>query len=77
MTSKAEELWEKYKNIITADWHVMERADFLAALREYGAAVRARDIQVCVDRCEADPKNLLRTAVLTDCAAAISREEMP
>ena len=77
-----DELWEKYKCIVTHEAsgeceYITSMDDFLAALREYGQAVRNRDAQVCIDRFEADPKNLLRTAIITDCAAAIEREPLP
>ena len=72
-----DELWEKYANELLGAQRVMDKSDFLAALAEYGQAVRDRDAGLVMSRAHADPKNLLRTAIITDCAAAISREPLP
>lgn len=71
MTSKAEELWEKY-----AIDEMIDRAPFLAALREYGAEVRKRDAEVCRNERDDGAGNSHNFAC-EDCAAAIEWEELP
>lgn len=46
---KADELWEKYAAEFSSQCYLMTEENFLAALREYGAAVRARDAEICRD----------------------------
>lgn len=88
MTSKAEELWEKY-----AIDEMVDRAPFLAALREYGAAVRQRAAGVCKERIDyampipcpdeingclvAHSISAKRRKNSDECAAAIERMELP
>ena len=71
MTAKAEELWEKYDAVLGREGNVPYSA-FIAALKEYGAAVRARDAEVCM---ELTVSNLNPPG--GQCAAAISREPLP
>lgn len=48
MSNFTDELWEKYA---ISDWRVeMTKDEFLAALKEYGAAVRAQDVKMLRDR---------------------------
>ena len=77
MTSKAEELWEKYLTRPDGDIDFVGRADFLAALREYGAAVRARDKELCREKIDPEWPNDDISNMASDCAAAIDREPLP
>jgi hypothetical protein len=78
--SLADELWRKYER---DDWAGEER--FKAALREYGEAVRAGAVKECDLERESHVLSLYvrhsnwSTArqVATDCAAAISKMELP
>ena len=75
--TKADELWEKYSYELAHDFNRrMSKDKFLAALAEYGKAVRDRDAEICVNRAK---KSLIPTMVMAnqDCAAAISREPLP
>lgn len=72
----AEKLWEKYLHESLAS-----RANFLAALKDYGEAVRDRAAGVCKgvapsreNRCE---WARIRDGAITDCATAISQMELP
>jgi len=78
-----DELWEKYSTPgITG---VMYESQFLAALAEYGAAVRARDVEICRDRANffgdvpdsaLIPLHKREREAYRDCAAAIAREPL-
>ena len=65
---KADELWEKY----SGNGYSVSKSDFLAAIEEYGQAVRDRDAEICEFALSVD-----RHAGPNDCAAAISREPLP
>ena len=71
--SKAEELWEKYAAEFSGECRLMTEESFLAALREYGAAVRARDAEICSN----EWANTQYPRGANYCAAAISREPLP
>lgn len=83
MTIRAEELWEKQPGV--SDEGVMliamTKQSFLAALREYGAAVRARDAEIARSECLVDgldtSDDIAYNLAVADCAAAIVREELP
>jgi len=68
-----DELWDKFMYQSPA-----AKGDFLAALKEYGAAVRKRDAEICrgLDDVETSP-GFYRNANSDDCAAAIEREPLP
>lgn len=66
---KADELWEKYYSHA----RTITRQDFLAALAEYGQAVRDRDAEICRQQ----PDEFQTPDQRLECAAAISREPMP
>lgn len=75
----AEKLWEKY-----AIDELIDRDKFLAALREYGAAVRQGAAGVCAaqekstDKCDNGVFLCSQTKVaVRDCAEAIERMELP
>lgn len=79
---KSDELWEKYKRASTVyNLDVMTRKDFLAALHEYGQAVRARDAEIARSECLVDgldtSDDIAYNLAVADCAAAISKEPMP
>ena len=61
--TKPDELWEKFMYQSPAS-----EGDFLAALAEYGEAVRAEAVKVLED-------NWFKTQ--SDCAAAIEKMELP
>ena len=67
--TKADELWEKYYSHA----RTITRQDFLAALAEYGQAVRDRDAEICRQQ----PDEFQTPDQRLECAAAISREPMP
>jgi hypothetical protein len=74
MTSKAEELWEKYSETLSMNpgaESVIYKDDFLAALREYGAEVRKRDAGVCLEQWRVSPPYLTTTEVIGAVVAAI------
>lgn len=79
---KADELWEKYWDTqeMLGD-KVIGKDSFLAALAEYGQAVRDRDAEICKEQGVAPcAGNLYATTsndTADDCAAAISREPLP
>lgn len=77
--SKVDELWEKYWDIEAYGQPVMTKSDFLAALAEYGKAVRDRDAEICnrLERTGVKCGNGRVIASSIECAAAISREPMP
>jgi len=66
----ADELWEKYSS---PHLKFMSKRDFLAALAEYGQAVRDRDAEICRQQ----PDEFQTPDQRLDCAAAISREPLP
>ena len=82
-----DELWEKYKQPgkfdgFTGD--IVCGLDFLAALREYGAAVRKRDAEICREVDERGPVcddpvvfEAIHESGEEGCAAAIEREPLP
>lgn len=65
--TKADELWEKYANELIGIQPVVDKADFLAALQEYGAEVRAKAAGVAREH----------EAQGVACSAAIERMELP
>ena len=65
--TKADELWEKYQ-IESEKYSLVHPAPFLAALTEYGEAVRAEAVKVLED-------NWFKTQ--SDCAAAIEKMKLP
>jgi len=71
--TKADELWEKYAAEFTDGSESMRKRDFLAALAEYGQAVRDRDAEICRQQ----PDEFQTPDQRLECAAAISREPMP
>lgn len=89
--TKADELWEKYHLKLSADWQlsddwcVVEKSDFLAALKEYGELVKASAVKVCDN--EKDNHVMSKYARVDDCrnarlvarscAAAIEKMELP
>lgn len=75
MTTKAEELWEKYCHTHAATHDkIMTLAGFAYALQEYGAAVRARDAEEVTNIPAA---NGYVRGILAHAAAAIEREPLP
>ena len=76
----AEKLWYQHSHS-----GQMYKSDFLAAINEACAAVRARDASLCDELCEQETmskhvnKENCRAArsAMDKCAAAISREELP
>lgn len=46
---KADELWEKYANNGNGWSDLMCKADFHAAIKEYGALVRQRDAEIATE----------------------------
>ncbi len=88
---KADELWEKYHLKLSADWQlsddwcVVEKSDFLAALKEYGdyraEETRKRAVRACRAEKLADPTNepddTAYDIAVEDCAAAIEKMELP
>jgi len=78
--TKADELWEKYENAIDENIY-MGKSGFLAALAEYGEAVRAEARKVCnaniapvASRSEFEAG---RNNGCHDCAAAIEKMKLP
>lgn len=82
-----DELWKKYSAPML---QFMSKREFLAALSEYGQAVRERDAEIADKSAEsvfnANPGRRKGTVshvggyaghLLKDCAAAISREPLP
>lgn len=78
--SLADELWGKYRGVLSFNGGTASRIPamfedaFHAALKEYGEAVRKRDVEVCM---EYDPKGLGGIAATVKCAAAIKDEPLP
>ena len=77
-----DELWEKYAVLMyppkaDAPEYVITKSDFLAALHEYGQAVRDRDAEIC-NTLYADPgwNGHIRNAA-ESCATDIQREPLP
>jgi len=79
---KADELGEKYCKPTSELCDAIYYDDFLAALREYGAAVRARDVGICnayvgffgyVPDADLTPLHKREREAYGACAAAISR----
>ena len=63
---KADELWENYaRNGLTE----IGKVDFLAALAEYGEAIRAEAVKVCHEK--------VRGMCGNNCAAAIEKMKLP
>ena len=79
---KADELWEKYGNkfadiAVNQTVRVAQRVEFLAALNEYGEAVRAEAVKVCKTVvCDCDMSDR-HDCVVHDCAAAIEKMKLP
>jgi len=75
---KADELWEKYSDVkVMWDLRRMTQDAFLAALAEYGKAVRNRDAEICKGKIDPEWPNDDISNMASDCAAAISREPLP
>jgi len=75
---KADELWEKYSYAADGDYSPLIRHDnFLAALHEYGQAVRNRDAEICRSKVDPEWPNDDISNMASDCAAAISKEKLP
>lgn len=74
--TKADELWEKYYSHA----RTITRQDFLAALAEYGQAVRERDAEICKEQgvapCAGNLYATTNNETAEECAAAISREPL-
>ena len=68
---KADEIWEKYE----AFGRIYYK-DFLAALAEYGKAVRDRDAEIARELHSGEQDDITRDAKFKS-AAAISREPLP
>lgn len=71
-----DELWEKYYSHA----RTITRQDFLAALTEYGAAVRAQDVKVCkrlFRHWAVAPTFTVTCPTAKDCADAIEKMELP
>ena len=75
-----EELWEKYQPYRSAE-SAMSKTVFLAALAEYGAAVRQRDAEICRQECLVDgldtSDDIAYNLAVSDCAAAIEKMKLP
>jgi len=69
----ADELWEKYSS---PHLKFMSKRDFLAALAEYGQAVRDRDAEIARELHSGEQDDITRDAKFKS-AAAISREPLP
>jgi hypothetical protein len=76
-----DELWEKYANDeASRGGLVMCIGDFLAALAEYGEAVRAEAVKVCKDKRHPDdftPESGQWFMACEDCATAIEKMKLP
>ena len=68
-----DELWEKYADMQHMQNLYMPKVNFLAALAEYGQAVRDRDAEICRQQ----PDEFQTPDQRLECAAAISREPLP
>ena len=68
----AEKLWYQHSHS-----GQMYKSDFLAAINEACAAVRARDAEVCRDKETHDITSTVRHITPADCAAAIAKEPLP
>jgi len=73
---KADELWDKYAYRSDSPPHITY-TQFLAALAEYGQAVRDRDAEICKGKIDPEWPNDDISNMASDCAAAISREPLP
>ena len=74
---KADELWEKYSDVkVMWDLRRMTQDAFLAALAEYGQAVRDRDAEIARELHSGEQDDITRDAKFKS-AAAISREPLP
>jgi len=69
-----EELWGKYLAPVLGE--SVLRQPFKDALAEYGAAVRQRDAEICINVKSRMIRNEI-TGPWDACAAAISREPLP
>ena len=78
---KPDELWEKYKYFLDVDGggDVVTEQSFLAALKEYGEAVRKRDAEIA--KFQGSPTLTIGMAgaqsFANRIAAAIEREPLP
>jgi len=73
---KADELWEKYYYADEDCGHMVRRDSFLAALAEYGQAVRDRDAEIArKNSVSGDPQEWI--SACSDCADAIDYEPLP
>lgn len=66
----ADELWEKYLTIIFGDFGPIRKNAFIAALKEYGEAVREKAAGVCEDEYSCE-------GIAQRCATAIKQMELP
>jgi len=72
-----DELWEKYSDVkVMWDLRRMTQDAFLAALAEYGKAVRDRDAEIARELHSGEQDDITRDAKFKS-AAAISREPLP
>lgn len=72
-----DELWEKYKyESPHYKQGIIDGPQFLAALREYGEAVRKRDAEIC-NKKALKARMPTMVSAFHDCAAAIENMEMP
>ena len=72
-----DELWEKYSDVkVMWDLRRMTQDAFLAALAEYGQAVRDRDAEIARELHSGEQDDITRDAKFKS-AAAISREPLP
>lgn len=60
---KADELWDKHASDTDGVRFLMRQDDFLAALTEYGEAVRAEAVKVCEKYDTQSHDNLIELAV--------------
>jgi len=73
---KADELWEKYSAMTRTSEDAVYHADFLAALAEYGQAVRDRDAEICRNASDKWLDGEVRDVIFA-VNIAISREPLP
>lgn len=76
-----DELWEKHKQQ-SPEGEFIDKSDFLAALAEYGQAVKGACSDACSDekvdaKATGEEGDIAYNQACDDCAAAISREPMP
>jgi len=73
---KADELFRKYAKHYGNGFELINEDDFLAALAEYGQAVRDRDAEIArKNSVSGDPQEWI--SACSDCADAIDYEPLP